>query len=192
MLLVGIDFDNCKYIFTQSSDEIGTDIASYARGTKITNATTQIEQAIGPAENWYLHVLATDKAGNKVEAVSENGVEIESTAEFPYTGSEQTANLLAGKYKLECWGASGGNSISYTGTTNAIGGYGGYSVGVINFSKIEKLYIYTGQTGDVIQGKGKTTRTSYNGGGSPGESDGYGNISESSTGGRRSYTYSYD
>lgn len=165
MHLVGIDFDNCKYIFTESNQEIGTNIASYARGIQITSATTQIEQAIGPSENWYLHVLATDKAGNKVERISENSVKIESTAEFHYTGGVQTADLIPGKYKLECWGAQGG---SVEGRTNYNRAYGGYSVGTINLNTSTNLFVYVGGKGNSFQNGAVTVvnGNGYNGGGS--------------------------
>ena len=35
-----------------------------------------------------------------------------SVMNFDYTGSVQTATLAPGTYKLECWGAQGGNGSS--------------------------------------------------------------------------------
>ena len=77
------------------------------------------------------------------------GVEIENntTYEFSYTGSEQKIKLFAdGFYKLEVWGAQGGTYSSYTG------GYGGYSVGVINISEPDTLYINVGGAGSCKSG----------------------------------------
>ncbi|MCT4688027.1 glycine-rich protein, partial [Vallitalea sp.] len=55
---------------------------------------------------------------------------------FRYNGSNYIYNVpINGKYKLEVWGAEGGNGS---------GGKGGYSYGEINLSKGENLYIYPG------------------------------------------------
>ena len=57
-------------------------------------------------------------------------------------GGEQTFNApRTGYYKLEVWGAQGGTTYS--------SGYGGYSVGIINLTKNEKLYINIGGQGTV-------------------------------------------
>lgn len=48
----------------------------------------------------------------------------------------------SGTYKLETWGAQGGNAITFEG------GYGGYSVGSIELSRREKLYIVVGGKGE--------------------------------------------
>ncbi len=77
-------------------------------------------------------------------------------AEFSYTGSEQEFRVNApGYYKIEAWGAQGGNSTN--------GGKGGYSSGVIKLNAGEKLYIYVGEMGpsnDTVTNTG-----GYNGGG---------------------------
>ncbi|MFL8801732.1 MULTISPECIES: glycine rich domain-containing protein [unclassified Clostridioides] len=61
--------------------------------------------------------------------------------EFNYTGSEQSVTLKPGKYKLECWGAKGGN------WGGGECGAGGYSYGELTLKKEVVLYIYTGQLG---------------------------------------------
>ena len=71
---------------------------------------------------------------------------------------------ITGNYKLEVWGASGGNSyesrssvVSYTNTV--YGGKGGYCSGEITLSSNSGFYIYVGQSGE-----GMIERT-FNGGG---------------------------
>ena len=80
---------------------------------------------------------------------------------YDYTGAEQTFTApVSGTYKLETWGAQGGNAQKYTG------GYGGYSIGVVNLVKSNVYYINIG-------GKGQTSKNlisdiaigGYNGGG---------------------------
>lgn len=64
-----------------------------------------------------------------------------------------------GKYKLEVWGAQGGDGNSRPG------GYGGYSTGVVSLEKDEVLYIYVGGKGENGSNSVETTAGGYNGGG---------------------------
>ena len=79
---------------------------------------------------------------------------------FEYTGSEQTFTApVSGTYKLETWGAQGGNSSKEENH----GGYGGYSKGLIKLDAKSIVYIYTGGAGETMN-KGVYTG-GYNGGG---------------------------
>lgn len=86
---------------------------------------------------------------------------------FDYTGTVQSVTLPEGTYKLECWGAQGGNSNLSNGTYGN-GGKGGYSTGILNVSTNTTIYITVGGQG---QNGALNTRTAggFNGGG-----DGYG------------------
>ena len=76
---------------------------------------------------------------------------------FDYTGSEQTYQTSCkGKYKLETWGAQGGDST--------YGGYGGFSIGNTNLSQSSILYINVGGQGSETY-PGTTSGGGYNGGG---------------------------
>lgn len=163
----GVDLSKCKYIFTKSAEALGTNISTYNQGKSIFNLTTSIEQALGPSDNWYLHVLATDKAGNKVEAISTNSVKVDSTAEFPYTGDVQTADMLPGRYQMECWGAQGGDAKTDQSSTTYIGGKGGYTSGTLILNKNKELYVYVGGTGtdSVWNRNDGAIAGGYNGGG---------------------------
>ena len=82
--------------------------------------------------------------------------------DFDYTGSEQTFTAsVSGTYRLETWGAQGGN-----------GGYGGYSVGEIKLSENSNLYIVIGGHGEIGNGYFVTDRFrgqgGFNGGGTGG------------------------
>ena len=70
---------------------------------------------------------------------------------FDYTGGEQEFTTpCSGSYKIELWGAQGGNfivnSTSYSSTAY-IGGYGGYSVGNIAMNKNENIFAFVGGQG---------------------------------------------
>ncbi len=85
--------------------------------------------------------------------------------DYDYTGGEQTFTApIAGTYKLEVWGASGGYCDFYMKNKS---GYGGYSVGTVNFSLSDKVYINIGGQGD---GAKYSALGGYNGGGDAGTS----------------------
>ena len=86
---------------------------------------------------------------------------------FDYTGSVQEITLPKGKYKLQCWGAQGGN---VTGTYAVNGSKGGYSEGVLTLTKTTKLYVFVGGQGTAYTSSASQTSTSvvnggWNGGG---------------------------
>ncbi len=70
---------------------------------------------------------------------------------FPYVGSVQTVTLpWYGTYKLECWGAQGGDSHYVEGGTSPkanTGGRGGYATGNITMNKNTSLYVCVGNKG---------------------------------------------
>lgn len=86
---------------------------------------------------------------------------------FAYTGSVQQITLPKGKYKLQCWGAQGGN---VTGTYASDGSKGGYSEGVLTLTETKTLYIFVGGQGTSYTSSATQTSTSvvnggWNGGG---------------------------
>lgn len=96
---------------------------------------------------------------------------------YEYTGTYQTFTAPAtGYYKIELWGAQGGNSVGNTskacsyGRGNAYaaggcGGFGAYTSGTIYLPKDTTLYVYVGGRG--TNGKaGKNVVGGWNGGGS--------------------------
>ena len=75
---------------------------------------------------------------------------------FDYTGTEQVFTALqTGTYKIETWGAQGGDNIGvvydlgniYDTENQHEGGYGGYSIGSVTLSSDEKVYINVGGAG---------------------------------------------
>ena len=97
------------------------------------------------------------------------------TKEYDYTGNIEVFTApTTSEYILEVWGSEGGRY-----NTTYIGGYGGYSTGIVSLTKGEKLYI-------VVGGKGTNNSTletipgGYNGGGT---GSGSANLVYSSSGG---------
>ena len=93
---------------------------------------------------------------------SSAGVVVGTKFPFPYISDgdnkEQVFNVpRTGYYKLEVWGAQGASVSSY------IGGYGGYSSGIMHLNSNTDLYINIGGMG-VAQTSSVSTGTSYAGG----------------------------
>ena len=83
---------------------------------------------------------------------------------YDYTGSVQQVTLPKGKYKLQCWGAQGGNvSGSYTAT----GSKGGYSEGVLTITEPTTIYVFVGGQGtsSSTSSTSGTANGGWNGGG---------------------------
>lgn len=96
-------------------------------------------------------------------------------ASFGYTGGEQVFTApVSGIYKLETWGAQGGNTSEtiLEVYTSKIGGFGAYATGKVALEKDEVIYISIGQKGNSTISNSSSistncsTEKSYNGGGS--------------------------
>ena len=85
-----------------------------------------------------------------VECEEETGAN--KVTNFDYTGGEQTfVAPVTGVYKLETWGAQGGNIYGN-------GGYGGYSLGLLSIQAKDILFINVGNQSQNLD-------STYNGGG---------------------------
>lgn len=128
--------------------------------------------------NYYIHIR--DKFDNTfisqtpVKITNSNlcQYDVKKTWTFNYTGSEQSFTVpCTGNYKMETWGAQGGNTTltSYGGT----GGKGSYASGVIGLNADKKIYIYVGGKGTDGNNSRDTTLNAggYNGGGNNGSLD---------------------
>lgn len=156
---------NDSFASPTGSSETGHSGNGYCRITVIecknTALYTRINNSMKKATAFYFKLNNNKMYG--IGSANSNG----SVMNFDYTGSVQTATLTPGRYKLECWGAQGGNSNQSNGTYGN-GGKGGYSTGILNVSTNTTIYITVGGQG---QNGVLNTRTAggFNGGG-----DGYG------------------
>lgn len=158
---------NNSFVSPTGSSETGHSGNGYCRITVIECKNTalyaRINNSIKKATAFYFKLNNNKMYG--VGSANYNG----SVMNFDYTGSVQTATLTPGRYKLECWGAQGGNGSSNGNSNiNAVGGLGGYSVGTITLSKTQKVYIYSGGKGQTKSNTGSysTVNGGFNGGGS--------------------------
>lgn len=92
-------------------------------------------------DNWGLYI---NNLSNKIKCnlyfVNYSG---QTTFDFDYTGIEQTFTApVSGTYRLETWGAQGGNA-----NETYRGGYGGYGVGSVFLIENETIYINVGGMG---------------------------------------------
>lgn len=159
---------NNSFVSPTGSSETGHSGNGYCRITVIecknTALYTRINNSMKKATAFYFKLN-----NNKMYGVGSANYNPQNSTimNFTYTGSVQTATLTPGRYKLECWGAQGGNSNQSNGTYGN-GGKGGYSTGILNVSTNTTIYITVGGQG---QNGVLNTRTAggFNGGG-----DGYG------------------
>ena len=109
-------------------------------------------------------VIAKDKAGN-VSAEKTLETMAGATKDFAYTGGAQQITLDAGKYKLEVWGAQGGDAVRSNGSTVRIsrGGLGGRAVGDCTLANASIVSIYVGGAG--TGARGSSVVGGFNGGG---------------------------
>lgn len=156
---------NNSFASPTGSSETGHSGNGYCRITVIecknTALYTRINNSMKKATAFYFKLNNNKMYG--ISSANSNG----AVMNFDYTGSVQTTTLTPGRYKLECWGAQGGNSNQSNGTYGN-GGKGGYSTGILNVSTNTTIYITVGGQG---QNGIFNTRTAggFNGGG-----DGYG------------------
>lgn len=102
----------------------------------------------------------------------------------PYSGTYKSITLPKGTYKLECWGAQGGNgTASPSNNSQLFGGKGGYSYGVFSPTSDTVLYLYSGGQGATATGSTSSgPNGGYNGGGA-GSKNGSNNSNTQTSGG---------
>lgn len=101
-----------------------------------------------------------------------------------YSGTYKSITLPKGTYKLECWGAQGGNgTASPSNDSQLFGGKGGYSYGIFSPTSDTVLYLYSGGQGSTATGSiSSGPNGGYNGGGA-GSKNGTNNSNTQTSGG---------
>ena len=103
-------------------------------------------------------LLVTDEVLEANKKTTTTTIPVNKT--FSATGAVQNVTLNAGTYKLEVWGAQGGNY-----STTYVGGKGGYSYGTLTLSNTTNLYVYVGKQPQTVTTDRVATTGGFNGGG---------------------------
>ena len=154
---------NNSFVSPTGSSETGHSGNGYCRITVIecknTALYTRINNSMKTATAFYFKLNNNKMYG--IGSANSNG----AVMNFDYTGSVQTATLTPGRYKLECWGAQGGNSNQSNGTYGN-GGKGGYSTGTLTLTQKTTIYIYVGGSGNSVTSASNSIYPGgFNGGG---------------------------
>lgn len=163
---------NTSFTSPTGSSETGHSGNGYCRITVIecknTALYTRINNSMKKATAFYFKLNNNKMYG--VGSANYNG----SVMNFDYTGSVQTATLTPGTYKLECWGAQGGNC--YWSGVERPGSLGGYSSGILKITSKTNLFCYVGGAGE------RRTTVSMGGGGFNGGGHAYSYTSSNPSG----------
>ena len=155
----------------------GTPTYSVESGSSYVTLNTSTGQVTGVAQG--TAVIKASVGGTDdytgVSATYTVRVVPSSETEISYSGSVYTYTVpYTGNYKLEVWGAAGGN---YTGNTSTEGGKGGYAYGFVSLTAGQNLYVCVGGKGeDTTDSNGTSVSVKaggYNGGGNGGTSTNY-------------------
>lgn len=163
---------NQSFPAPSGSTETGHSGNGYCRITviecKSTALYTRINNSMKKATAFYFKLNNNKMYG--VGSANFNG----TVMNFDYTGSVQTATLAPGTYKLECWGAQGGNC--YWSSVERPGSLGGYSSGILKITSKTNLFCYVGGAGE------RRTIVSMGGGGFNGGGHAYSYTSSNPSG----------
>lgn len=160
---------------------IGTDVLSYQwysnttkstiGGTPVGTNSPSYTPSPFAAGKLYYYVVVTNAYGKDTSNVS--GLYTVNPLNFDYNGATREVTLSPGTYKIECWGAQGGERV-VNKSVDYIGARGGYSKGVLTLTARTVLYCYVGGKG--ARGSGATGGAGgWNGGGKGGNDGGSNN-----------------
>ena len=167
-----VDFKDIQIVYNELSDTLGDDIVNsyHSSGLKFTNPVMKAGNESMPNWRGNGEVLGNYGEGHARITNLTNG----RIYEFNYTGNAQTFSApMNANYKIELWGACGGDNANPVGskqTTASHGGLGAYTSGTIELSLGQELYVYVGQNGKYGTGTNSYSGqpATFNGGGSGG------------------------
>ena len=164
-----VNTNNNEYF--KVSEQIEKDFIMPGEETLVTLKVEMIKTPISSIET--VNVSARIKAYPTNESNSNpDSMNVYDLYDFRYTGSvEQFIAPVSGTYRLEAWGAQGGDApenISGNRKMDFVeGGKGGYSVGNVFFKKGQIVYVVVGGKGKELNNSpnGAIAKGGYNGGG---------------------------
>lgn len=165
-----IDQTRCKYIISKSDAEtVGH--AAYEKGESITSLEMETVEFLVKQGTYTVRCIVFDSVGESYEIVSNTVKASGESVLFRYTREPSIISLCESQYKLEVWGAKGGDSIgkgdcSRTNWQKIEGGLGGYSRGVLHLDRWETVHVVVGGQGRTANSNdGDTTDGGYPDGG---------------------------
>ena len=168
---LNITFENITFDFDPDVYEYDLEVENEIKTLipKVTMDNHDIKFEISNNDKIYIGnnkiIVKVNNLVYKFNVTRKNGLPSRTATTFSHQAGVQVFNVLEdGNYKIELWGARGGNFGSY------LGGYGAYTTGNIELQKGDTLYFYVGSMGSDTMALG-----GYNGGGTlPGEQMKYG------------------
>ena len=158
-------FNGYEWTITPNSGTAGTNARAITYTGYTANTSAYSSQSVRPVV--YLKTTTYKVAGTGT-ATDPYILDYELYNIYNYSSSVQTTTIpKEGYYKLEVYGASGGNANNSTSTSYA-GGKGGYAKGVVHLNANDVLYIHTGGAG-----KGSSSNGIQTGGTNGGGNGGY-------------------
>lgn len=106
------------------------------------------------------HLPINMRRRHKLSLSDQDLLPVGTTFDFNYTGAVKSIDLPKGYYKLQAWGAQGGN---VTGSYSANGSKGGYSEGILKLDEPKTLHVFVGGQGTSYTSD-TTSTTIINGG----------------------------
>lgn len=146
----GLDSSRSKCIIsTNDAKKIGE--KSYEKGEPITSLEIKNIDFICKSGTYFVRCIVFDNNGKSIEFVSNKVSTSGTSVLLRYEGfKQQDFSLFQGRYKLEVWGAKGGDSVGTrdnSDTSNGKGGLGGYSRGILQLSESEMIHVFVGGEG---------------------------------------------
>lgn len=148
-----LDKSKSRYLISKNNSNT-IEISEYNNGQPIKSLQQEFKFEM-PKGTYFIHAILVDNYGKSRQLVSDPATTKGAYVIIEYTGHVHAVNLSRGLYKLEVWGAEGGETSEYSVKP----GRGGYSCGTLKLIKETMLYVYVG-------GKGNGSSGGWNGGGS--------------------------
>jgi len=164
--LVVYDLANGKWVKTITMSEMHN-AGLRVNGGAYSNIAIMIDPT-HPTVGWamssnYAGVTELYIRNNNVATITPTYIE-ESSTSYSYKGKYEEVTLDPGSYKLEVWGAQGGQGYSNSSYVG-IGGKGGYAAGFLTLTERTTLYLYVGGMGASDNGSCNYPAGGWNGGG---------------------------
>ncbi|KAK8888242.1 hypothetical protein M9Y10_039307 [Tritrichomonas musculus] len=142
------DTSKSKYILsTNGTKALGKD--AYSEGEQITSLHMSTTGFICKSGTYYVRCIIFDSEGKSSELVSNAVTTNGKCVTFDYKEKSESFTLCKGQYKLEVWGAKGGDSIGKRNgsISPSEGGLGGYSRGILRLNENKEIHIFVGGEG---------------------------------------------